>query len=168
MINVYGIFDNLAWAFLLQHNLITKVGSVTNIGLFTVQTQKYLPSQLKKYLDSEDVSTWHKTYIKDCRDTLAHRIPIYVPPSAMTEEEIKQYNFLQTEEFECIKSGQFDKLKEIRSQKENIGSPCFMFLYKTSDNTSQHNVYLHPQLLSDSNTVIKITEIFLATWQEHD
>lgn len=82
VINLAGIFDNWAWAFVFRHELLEQVGGRTNVGLFKSATQRSLPPQLRDYLTSEDIGSWQDKYLKGYRDALAHRIPLYIPPAA--------------------------------------------------------------------------------------
>jgi hypothetical protein len=48
VINLVGVFDNWAWAFLLRHELVTEFNR-KNISLFKNETQKHLPRLLQEY-----------------------------------------------------------------------------------------------------------------------
>ena len=50
VINVAGIFDTFAWAFVLRHGLLEKVGGQTGVGMFVRNTQKCLPPSIKTAL----------------------------------------------------------------------------------------------------------------------
>jgi hypothetical protein len=41
------------------------------------------------------MQTWYTEYSKNYRDALAHRIPLYVPPSALNKEEQEEYMLLE-------------------------------------------------------------------------
>lgn len=74
-VNVSGSLDNLAWVVKYEKDLPLERKEV---GLFYKKTQKYLAPNFKKLL--KKMKSWHDGHLKDYRDALAHRIPLYVPP----------------------------------------------------------------------------------------
>ena len=56
VIIAYGIHDNWAWVYVLQHNLEAEIGGRRRVGLFIDATQQRLPPALRDYLAS-DVAT---------------------------------------------------------------------------------------------------------------
>lgn len=155
VINIYGVFENWAWAFVLRHDLEAKIGNRLRIGMFNSATQKYLPAPLQKYLAEDDTKQWFQNYLKEYRDALAHRIPLYIPPATFTADETKNYNELEQEKMECIASARWKRLDEVWDEQSKIGSLCAFFLHELSGNTSPRPVYLHPQLLCDGKGVIE-------------
>lgn len=166
VMNLYGVFDNWAWAFVLHHNLEVTIIDRRRIGLFNSATQCHLPAPLRSYLASPTMTKWHEQYAKSFRDALAHRIPPYLPPAQFTDEEGVRYSELENEKVECIKRRQWNRLDEIYDEQAGIGTPCFMFMHAFSEDTPPIRTLLHPQLLSDGNTVIEFGELFLAHWHQ--
>lgn len=83
--NVFGCLDNLAHVLWYQNQIVpisprgnnreferTQIGLVPNCTQF----RKLLSQSFQEYLTAQD--EWFK-YLKDFRDALAHRIPIYIP-----------------------------------------------------------------------------------------
>lgn len=88
IINIYGLQDNIAWVYLIEKSLENVVeGGRSGVGLFNKKTQPHLPEKVREYLNSENIKSWHRDYAKNYRDALAHRIPLYVPPSTGTPTE---------------------------------------------------------------------------------
>ena len=165
VINLYGIFENLAWSFILHHDLEERVGGRKNVSLFHSSTQKLLPVQLSSYLKSSNILNWQVEYLKNYRDSLAHRIPLYVPPAAFTHEEGIHFNLLEEEKVECIKMHQFSRVDEIHIEQENIGRASPVFLRLLSDTVdTELPIYLHPQLLCDAKTVLEFSSLFFKHW----
>jgi hypothetical protein len=79
---------------------------------------------------------WHSDYLKNYRDALAHRIPLYIPPSELTPEEGERFRALQNEEADCILTNRWDRLEEVKREQNAIGRPCFAFLYYFTRNCS--------------------------------
>jgi hypothetical protein len=166
VMNLYGIYDNWAWAFVLRHNLEETIGGRRRIGLFIDATCRYLPPPLRSYLSSEVTTEWHEQYAKSFRDALAHRIPPYLPPAQFTPDEGKRYNELENEKVECIQGWQWERLDRIYAEQSEIGVPCFTFLHAYTEDTPPKPVLIHPQMLSDGNSVVEFGELFLAHWHE--
>lgn len=83
MINQAGFSDNLAWAFVKEKNVELKY---TDVGLHLPKTKELLSASFRQYLEG-DLADWSKKYLKKYRDSLAHRIPLYIPPGVTPEEK---------------------------------------------------------------------------------
>jgi hypothetical protein len=128
-------------------------------------TQRHLPEAIRSYVASERMIKWHSDYLKNYRDALAHRIPLYIPPSELTPEEGERFRALQNEEADCILTNRWDRLEEVKREQNAIGRPCFAFLHSYAEN-SVRPVLLHPQLLSDALTLIEFGNLFLQNWHQ--
>lgn len=165
-INLSGIFDNWAWAYVFRHDLEAKIGDRRNVGLFNKATQSHLPHMLREYLESKETTVWHGDYLKSFRDALAHRIPLYVPPALYTLEDSNLYNHLEKEKVDCIKTLRFARLQEIEWEQPAIGDPCLFFMHSFADSQVPTQVYLHPQMLSDARSIAEFGTLFLKHWNE--
>ncbi|NCT69285.1 MAG: hypothetical protein GXC76_16775 [Rhodanobacteraceae bacterium] len=165
VMNLYGLYDNWAWAFVLQHNLEDAIGGRQRIGLFIDATRNRLPRELREYLLSPAATAWHENYAKSFRDALAHRIPPYIPPAQITPEEEARYNELENEKVECIKNGRWERLDEVWAEQGALGVPCPYFLHAYTEDTPPRPLYLHPQVLSDAAAVVEFGNLFLQHWQ---
>lgn len=165
VMNLYGIFDNWAWAFVHKHNLLRQVRGKHGVGLFNKNTTRFLPQILREYLANENISSWHEDYLKSFRDALAHRIPLYIPPSEVTKEEGQRYNELESEKINLIKTMQWGRLEKLYEEQSNIGRPSFMFIHSYEEG-QQKPMVLHPQLLCDGLAVVEFGTLFMAHWHE--
>ncbi len=123
-INVAGIFDNLAWVFVYENDLLgkSKEGKIPRdwVGLFNEETQKHLKVELRDYLNTDSMKSWYRSYSKSYRDTLAHRIPLYVPPSLLSEADAKEYQIIE-EQIQALgfsTLGDIDKSHELRDRQK--------------------------------------------------
>ncbi|MFW6144687.1 MAG: DEAD/DEAH box helicase, partial [Candidatus Natronoplasma sp.] len=83
-INIFGLLDNMAWVIVHEN-----IGSATDIdkkkvGLYQTETQKVMKYEFKQYLNADRTKKWHNEYLKNYRNALAHRIPLYVPPKRIS------------------------------------------------------------------------------------
>jgi hypothetical protein len=162
VMNVSGIFDNWAWAFVLRHGLLKKIGGKRNVGMFLTRTQQCLPASLKDYLTTEPRVSWHNTYIKEYRDTLAHRIPLYVPPSRIDPKDIETYKQMDIRKQELYDARDWDELQRVSDEQDRLGKALPAFL----KDFSSPEVYFHPQLNSDGALVLEFAKLFYNCWHE--
>lgn len=166
VMNLYGLYDNWAWAYVLRHNLLAAIGDKRRVGLFHEATRCRLPSPLREYLSSPTTTEWHENYAKSFRDALAHRIPPYIPPAQFTTEDGQRYNALEDEKVECIKKRQWERLDVIWKEQAELGTPCLTFLHAYTEDTPPQPLILHPQILSDGKAVVEFGKIFLEHWHK--
>lgn len=166
VVNLSGVFDTWAWAFVMRHGLTPAIGDHRNVGMFKEATQRFLPSALRSYLTSAEISSWQDKYLKGYRDALAHRVPLYIPPAAWTQEDAERYQRLEQEKIACINSRQWDRLDGVWAEQDAVGRAYPVFLHEFSADERAKPVYLHPQLLCDSATVVDFGQRFYAAWDE--
>ncbi|MBO9355923.1 hypothetical protein GG851_18195 [Bordetella petrii] len=166
VMNLYGTFENLAWAFVCRHDLIGEIGHHRKVGMFLGSTQRFLPQVLADYLSSETMTAWHTQYLKNYRDALAHRIPLYIPPLTFTDAEGKRYQELVCEEMACIEAERWEVLERVRHEKTNLGSPCFVFWHGLFSEADAKPMQLHPQLVSDVMTILEFGPLYFQHWHE--
>ncbi len=167
VINVFGVFENFAWAFVHRHNLLPAIGRPVNVSMFKDATRQHLPIAVEDYLSSDRITRWHAEYLKNYRDALAHQIPLYIPPKTMTKDEGERFNALEAEKWGLAGRADWDRINAISAEQDAIGSPCFTFLHSLEEGAASRPLRLHPQVISDSNTVIDFGRRFLASWHEH-
>ena len=165
VMNLYGLYDNWAWAYVLQHNLEEVIGGRRRVGLFIEATRNRLPTELREYLSLRQTTEWHQNYAKSFRDALAHRIPPYIPPALLTPEEGTRHNELELEKVQCITNRRWERLEEVWTEQGGLGAPCPYFLHAYTEETPPRPVYLHPQVLSDAMAVIEFGDLFLEHWR---
>jgi hypothetical protein len=90
--NVYGCIDNLAWVWLYESGLATKIHR-NRVGLRSKHTEvrATLSTNLQIYL--QEIDPW-LDYLIEYRDALAHRIPLYIPPGGVPTKNVDAYNDL--------------------------------------------------------------------------
>lgn len=164
VINLAGVFDNFAWAFIHKHGLGNRI-SRFGVSVFKDDTQRYLPEPILEFMKENELLNWHGDYAKHYRDALAHRIPLYVPPSLVSEAEAKEHQRLGEERLQLIAVGEYDLADEARDRQFGLGSPAFFFMHDIDPNKDAQMVWMHPQLLCDARTVIEFGKCFYESWQ---
>lgn len=151
IINVHGLPDNLAWAFVLERKLPM---DPRDIGLFQKKTKEHIPHEIRGYLD--EISDWHQAYAKNYRDALAHRIPPYVPPAAWTPKHEQEFKDLHERAEQAMSEGNFELALELHAQKHQIGIIHPAFLHSFLDEKACDPMLLHPQVIVDTQTLLEI------------
>lgn len=165
-INLIGVFDNWAWSFVHLHQLEGDVGGRLNVDMFKSRTQRFLPQVIQQHLQSKALVRWHSEYLKNYRDALAHRIPLYIPPATLTPVEQERYDELEVQRFGLIQTQQWQQLEEMIAEQDALGRPCFAFLHSFAEDQALRPILIHPQMLSDASTVVEFGNLFLAHWRE--
>jgi len=90
--NLRGILDNFAWCLLYerQPELADKIDR-NDVGLFSKRFRKHFDAYSEIDDEIKVHSVWHHDVKERC-DPVAHRIPLYVPPALITQEEAKTYS----------------------------------------------------------------------------
>lgn len=166
VMNLFGLFDNWAWAFVLLHDLEAQVGGRFGVGFQRRETQRFLPQPLRDYVTNEQHQQWNENYLKSYRDALAHRIPLYIPPAQFTQEEGERFDELENEKVRCIREHDFARLEQVEAEQRSLGKPMPAFLHSFEEDGARGPVLLHPQLLSDAMAVAEFGELFFANWQQ--
>lgn len=98
--NVYGCVDNLAWVWVHEKGLDSKIRR-NSVGLRAKHTEvrSTLSVGFQNYLVNLD--PW-LDYIIEYRDALAHRIPLYVPPGGVPVRHVDAYNTLERDIQEAL------------------------------------------------------------------
>jgi hypothetical protein len=164
VMNLFGIFDNWAWAFVFRHDLLEQVGGKHGVGLFHKNTAKHCPEPLRNYLSSNTIADWHEKYLKSFRDALAHRIPLYIPPAEFTPEEGEHYNQLESRKLDLIRGMRWQELDELYDEQAQIGRPSFVFLHSYEEEAPKP-ILFHPQLLCDGLAIVEFGSLYLEHWE---
>jgi hypothetical protein len=164
IVNISGVFDNLGWVFVYEHDLLglRKHGKLVrnDVGLFQLETQKHLPEAFRNYLQSDHLCSWHSEYSKNYRDALAHRIPLYVPPSIISPAEHEKYLELEAQ-LQCLDLTAFKDIEiygDVLHQQEQLGRASPWFVHSVAEDGRP--VYLHAQVIADYATIEEVVTRF--------
>ncbi len=161
VLNVYGSLDNLAWVWVKEKGILNKKGnSLTNAEIGFTKKYKAIrnsfSSEFQSYLGTLD--KWFK-HVEDFRHSLAHRIPLYVPPYVSNEEEVKSARELAALRTEALRKHKFDEYKHLTDKIETLGKFVPWMTHSFGENSPQ--AVFHAQIIADWNTVVQIAQNFL-------
>ncbi len=164
-VHVFGILDNLAWALCHEAEILGELeldesnGEVRKqVGLFMGNFRKNIAKQfndLGQVLN--DSSAWF-TDLKNKRDPIAHRIPLYAVYSILTETEEKQYQEKSIELREAVNKIELGTAGALLKELGQMGKYSSVF-YHQQQNDSNFVDFI--QVEQDLDTLNKvITAVF--------
>lgn len=165
-INLYGAFENLAWAYVLQKGLLEEIGDFRRVGMFSTATQRHLPAAVREWLENPEMEQWRLSYLKSYRDALAHRIPLYIPPSEVTSQDVARLRELEQQCAGHIENLDLDALEAAQLEQRSIGTPSFQFLHAIHPDEAAQPVLMHPQLVCDALTITAFSNVFFDNWKQ--
>lgn len=154
--NTFGSIDNLAQIWVSEMKVKQMNGNKlrpASIGFGKKYTRvmESLPREFRDYLDGLDAWLEHLTGF---RHALAHRIPLYIPPSFVTDDDVEEYRRTEAEIQDAIGRKEFAKAEEL----ENVQNKLISFLPVTTHSFKEQSkfVLFHYQMLADFHTVEEI------------
>ena len=154
--NTFACLDNFAWIWVCEKNLTTDRGQAvppTQIGLSKKCkiVRRSLPSDLRKHLKALD--PWFE-HLENFRHALAHRIPLYIPPCVVTEQDLPSYRLLEQQMAKASRRGNLPRFEKLRVQQQALMRYQPEMAHSAADKSKR--VVFHPQLLSDFKTVCEL------------
>ena len=163
ILNVFGCFDNLSWVLVKEKDINidrNKVGFLRD--KIDKEIRLNLSDDLRKYFLSDSHIRW-KNYLKDFRDALAHRIPLYVPPKGLNPQSRDEYDQFEKNKSEALKKGDFEKYETLDMEQEKIGAPLFVMQHSFLERNSMPMVF-HVQIIIDFKTVCEFANNFMESF----
>jgi len=157
--NIFGALDNLA--LVTVHELEIKISS-GRVGFLKEEIDEMLSNVLsegfRNYINSKELSEW-KIYMRDFRHALGHRIPFYVPPSALNESEVRRHNEIEDELAKALEMFDIELYQKLANEQSSLGRNFPIITHSFSEGSKQ--VFFHSQVLADCNTVMEIATKFI-------
>jgi len=148
--NVYGCVDNLAWVWVYEKGLDSKIRR-NSVGLRAKHTEvrSTLSVGFQDYLVKLD--PW-LDYIIEYRDALAHRIPVYVPPGGVPVRHADAYNTLERgmQEALYVRGDPYEYERLLAEQNKLL---VFQLLISHSITETTARFAFHVQMVVDFMTV---------------
>jgi hypothetical protein len=148
VMNAFGSLDNLAWIWVFEKNVKGKKGKELGrklVGLGSEHVRSSYTKDFSNFLDNRQ--KWFEN-LKDFRDSLAHRIPLYIPPYIIAEKDADAYRQLEEAAFRTKDPDEYDRL---RREQNKLG--VFRPWMTHSVYEDAPSVIFHFQLLQDYVTI---------------
>ncbi len=121
VLNTFGCLDNLAWIWVYEKDIKGMDGHELDpkrVGLGSKEVRISFTREFRAYLDSRQ--KWFEN-LKDFRDSLAHRIPLYIPPYIVTPATVDEYNRLERASGEALQRADFQEYDRLQSEQKKLG-----------------------------------------------
>jgi hypothetical protein len=161
VLNVYGAIDNLAHIWCFEAGVKDKIGRELDpkfIGLTPKNKiiRSSLPSPFKEKMNERD--TWFK-YLINYRHALAHRIPLYIIPRILNNEDGKQYENIEKLKFAAATARDWITYNDLDAKQDRVGTFAPYILHSLEEDAAP--MRFHPQMVCDMATVVEIGEELL-------
>jgi hypothetical protein len=151
--NIFGAIDNLAWIWVIETELNKKDGSPLSnahvgFGPKNFYVRQSLPPAIQEYLKTMD--PWFRG-LEDFRHSLAHRIPLYVPPYTVDPSDEREWQALEQQIFAASLRGDASTKARIEAEQKRL---CrFRPWMKHSYSEQSRPIVFHAQLVTDFMTL---------------
>lgn len=156
--NCFACIDNLAWIWVCEQQLTTDRGETipdawVGLGKKSRVVRRSLPPDFRKYLKSLD--TWF-AHLENFRHALAHRIPLYIPPAVVPEQNLAQYELLEWQIAKARRKRNQNRYEQLKAAQQAL-TRYQPEMFHSPDDKSKRIVF-HPQLLGDFGTVCELAK----------
>ena len=158
--NAYGCCENLAWIWVHEKDITMTNGDPLSYGAVGFRKTnrivwRSLPTEFRRYLETLD--DWFAN-LKDFRDGLAHRVPLYIPPYLVDPINTDKYRDLERQ----AQIAEITQNEKALSKVEaDLAQIQFFRPVMTHSMTEEAPIIrFHYQLLADFNTVEEIATKF--------
>lgn len=159
--NVFGVTDNLAWIWVHEKQLRKPDGApIPDVRVGIRETNDLVrasfSNEFQEYLKKLDA--WFKL-LENFRHALAHRIPLYIPPSVVPFANADAFREFEAKISQAIVAGEYALSERLQAEQDNLGTfrPCMTHSFEEEANI----IFFHAQLLADFNTVDEIASKML-------
>lgn len=161
IINVFGCRDNLAWILVEEKKIVGDDGKPLDrhqVGFSKkcVEVRKSLSKESVAYIDS--LGEWAKG-MGDYRDSLAHRIPLYIPPYTVSDENAAEYHAIEQAMNKAFAERNY--VERERLAEEQLKLVRFTPWIQGSFGEKTPPIVIHAQMIADSNLVVELSEMTL-------
>lgn len=154
VMNVFGCLDNLAWIWVLERPVKAPDGSDLNplklgLGPKCREVRLSFSMEFISYLDSKQ--RWIDAHLKGFRDSLAHRVPLYIPPYIVSPEAAGRDQEIDQEKIAALLRGDLERHEEIENEQRLLRFWRPWMMHSSFERSPQ--VVFHAQIIADYKTV---------------
>ena len=145
--NVFGSIDNLAWIWVSEKGMDLDKYWI-GLGPGNRAVRKSLSDGFQHQL--KELDSWFN-HLEDFRHSLAHRIPLYIPPYVIAPEKEHSYREIEGRVQAAATDGKLDEYYTLLREQERLGEFRPVMLHSPAESSGY--VHFYPQLFADFNTV---------------
>jgi hypothetical protein len=161
IMNAFGFCENVAWIWVHERAVTRRDGrplAETQVGLGSryERVRQTLTQGFRDYLNQRE--PWF-AHLKNFRDALAHRIPLFIPPYTVHPNNADQFQALERAADQALSSQDFAGYGLI--QREQMALARFQPIMTHSLAAAGGFVVFHSQLLADFHTLEELAGVLL-------
>ncbi len=149
--NAFGCLENIAWVLVHEKDIKGKGGAELEpkeIGLGKKYVRNKLSKEFLTLLDKHQ--DWLANLI-DFRDSLAHRIPLYIPPYTVPQQNVEKYNELDKKKLQEPAKSDPKEYEKLKTEQLKICRFVPGMTHSIFEEAPQ--VEFHTQILNDYVTI---------------
>lgn len=147
-----GVLDNYAWCFLFEkHPDRADDIDKRQVGLFSKEFRKICPTFVSISFEIDVHKGWFEE-LKDKRDPVAHRIPLYIPNAAIEPTDVPAYNRLYESFLENSAQKKFEEADVVFAALNQIGRFVHGFVHHPEGGV----IPIYPTIPNDMGHLIQI------------
>ena len=159
VMSAFGCCENIAWIWVHERDVRLPSGQPlpaarVGLGASYPLVRAALTPQFRDYLDSR--ADWF-AQLKDFRDALAHRIPLYIPPYTVDPADAGQYQALEGAANRALRAQDFPGYERLEAEKMALAR--FQPIMAHSLIGGAGVVVFHYQLLADFGTIEELAGV---------
>lgn len=161
-VNAFGACDNLAWVLVYEKKLRKPDGGELPakwIGLRKANKAIRNGLSCDLVLLLGKFECWFE-HVDNFRHSLAHRVPLYVPPYVVSNKNEAEYVRLDKEAWEALRAGDLETNKRLRVEQQKLTDFRPWFTHSFSEKSP--HMAIHPQLIADFGALLEIAEGVIA------
>ncbi|WPZ13480.1 hypothetical protein T8J41_15170 [Nitratireductor rhodophyticola] len=163
VLNAFGCLDNLAWIWVCEKPVTTAEGGEleplkVGLGPKNKEVRASFSKEFAAYLAKRQ--DWVDKHLKGFRDSLAHRIPLYIPPFIITPEVAGEYSRLEKACGEAVQKLNFVLYDKLQAEQRALGIWRPWMTHSVTEMSPR--VVFHAQLLQDYVTIVEFGREMLA------
>lgn len=161
VMGAFGCCENIAWIWVYERDIreggqllpANRVGLGPGYRTFRASLTPSFRQRLDQF------TPWFEN-LKNFRDALAHRIPIYIPPFTITPEDGDRYQALEAElQAALIMRRDIDEYERLQAELKALRH--FTPIMRHSFRDASQAIIFHAQLLADFATIEELAGILL-------
>lgn len=160
LIHIYAIVDNLAFVWMHERHIKKPNGQPIPNGQVGFNIDKKhiwasLPTELQDYFSEPVMTSWF-LYLENFRHTLAHRIPLYIPPYSIDPKNVDLYNSFDNEAVSMLRKKKFDEYERLIAKRDDL--TFYRPLIAGSPTVEKRLIAFHAQVIADFITIEDIAK----------
>jgi hypothetical protein len=151
IMNAFGCLDNIAWIWVYEKDIKNGDGTELqpkHVGLRKRKVHDKLTKDFQAYLETKQ--EWFDNLV-DFRDSLAHRIPLYIPPYVVPKANVEKYKELEKAKWEEPAKSDPAEYEKVKAAQLKLCQFVPGMMHSIFEESPQ--VEFHSQLLNDYVTI---------------